>query len=671
MEQLASKQKTMAKTQSNKKKHTFKSLKDMIIMPNVGFSLKEDADRAPLSDGRQMPAEEESIPTTMTQNGLEEEHEEDPNQNNVRVYREGVKVTDVVLGRSNEKGIYAKALREWWPHYESATHSGKRVVCRAVIQDLHKKGVRFLNREDNNTRHGYYTVEPHTSVTVERKILRGLREHVKKHEIIMALTAPPQSTASAKFHPFGAKAFRGKKGGTQAEGKKNRPVKRSKASKCQPIHPSAMPIAQEITRKLGDVAYVPILPAPSPEHQFFPSFLIPPPLQTEPTPPILQVASSSGSIGGDHPKASPQLIPSALNWSTSDLKEANGPTSKPYAATSPDTVMLPLSGDEPTATPGPSKPILQMRSSISYDLTKIFDDVIDPVTGEIATNTQNKECPPLLSGRQSSMFSMVHFTDWQHEMGHESHPLKNVIKPSSSTMNRRLSLIDDDLPPSNTAVASYIGLDPPDDPMVPSTPRINDHFDRNSFFGADETAALISPALVPPKNFGTPKSPMKDFAMPGITPDEDRYHRHYSSMDSTDDRSNEHHPIPMKQAAAHRTISDHENEEYRALCRRLEVSMARLESEELEHRSWEAHNEALWRHFIQEQPDLAKLLNSRNREDTKVSAKGASNTQWPEGRFSLGAGNPDNLGEEIHNMESWKWSTHSFGDEMEDAWTSI
>jgi hypothetical protein len=661
----------MGSLQCNMEENPSQSLTNMIT---IEYSLNGDADDASLSDGGQVLPEEPSIPTTTTtQNGLGEEHEEEAtNRKPVRVFRDGLKVTDVVLGRSNEKGIYPTVLKAWWQKYESASHSGKRVICRAVIQELHQHGVRFLNKVEDDTRHGFYTVEPHTSVTVERKVLRALREQVRTHEVHKALTSTDQYATGAR-----ARTSRGKNGGKKALGKKTIPAKTFKAPKfqrvtCQPVHHVSQPKANEPSQRTVDASYIPILPAPSGERPYFPVMLIPPTLCADTTPPILQVARSSGSIGGDHQNSSPHLIPSALNWSTSDLRGAHVPTGKPHAATSPDTVMLPLNGEEMTKAHGPSKPLFQKRSSISYDLTKIFDDVIDPLSGDIctATNKQNKECPPLLSGRQSSMFSMVNFTDWQHETGDEGHPLKNVLKPSTSTMSRRMSLIDDDV--STPDMASYMGLAPPDDPMILSTPRFNDHFDRNSFFGRDEAAALISPTLIPLQLFGKPKSQTVDPTMQRITPpDEDRYHRRSSSMDSIEDNSQVNQPIPMIQPASHRTISDHENEEYRALCRRLEVSMARLESEELEHRSWEAHNEALWCHFIQEQPDLAKLLNTRSREDTKVSGHGSPSTQWPAGRSNRETGNPDSLREDFHNMENWKWSTHSFADDSEEYWAAV
>jgi hypothetical protein len=307
-----------------------------------------------------------------------------------------------------------------------------------------------------------------------------------------------------------------------------------------------------------------------------------------------------------------------------------------------------------------------MHSNISYDFTKIFDDVMDPMSGDIETTStaHHKEYPPLLSGRQSSMFSMVNFTDWQQEMGNEGH---HLIKPSnSSTMIRRLSLIDEDVPQSGAAVAPFDELG--NGPMILSTLRNHDHLDRNSMFGGGATAAHTSPTHNPTSN----SNPELDLQR--ISPQEVHYHDHSSSMvgymDMIEDSSIQHHPIPLQQATAPRTIT--ENEEYRTLCQRLEVSMAKLESEELEHRSWEAHNEALWRHFIQEQPDLAKLLNTRIRDDAPNPVRDTGVQDIHGGRSSQVAAISNTKREENHHsMESWKWQPHLFGGDMEEGWEAV
>ena len=641
------------------------SLRNMIALS--GFRWNCDADGAPSpfggprSGGNQghddVVAKETSHPTTTTnQNSSLEEPVN--HQRQTRIYRNDLKLNDVVLGRSNERGLYAATLKNWWPRYECASHSGKRIVCRALIRELHQKGIRFLNKEEDGTRYGYYTIEPPVSVRVERKVLRGLRQEVLKHEMHKAFLPPCYTTSNPVFKDSKneSKCKPQVKRSKGAGSKKTRPTKVIKARKVPRIKHSK-PKNETSSRRSEDVnKYLPILPAPSRNHPMsLPIILVPPPPpQRATTPPILRMASSS-ELTANHPSSSMQLIPSALNWGTSDLTGAPA-TTKPHAATSPDTVILP----EEAATKTPK---LQLRSSVSYDLTKIFDDVIDPMNEDTGETTHPKECPPILSGRQSSNFSMVQFTDWQHELGSDDYA-KNIFKPSTSTMNRRLSLIDDDVPPSTAAVKLFATSNQ-EDPMVPSTPRFYDHFDRTSIFGGDEAAALISPTFIPPSFGCKTVSAPKTIDMPHITPsDEERCRRRSSSMsmDMMIIGDNLHHPIPMPQQVHQRTITDNENEEYRKLCNRLEVSMAKLESEELEHRSWEAHNEALWRHFIQEQPDLAKFLNTRNRDTNPVNLQG---------QFSQETSISNFLRDEHPNMENWKWSTPLYGGDMEEVWEAV
>jgi len=74
--------------------------------------------------------------------------------------------TCVVLGREgNKAGIYGRVLSAWWERYEAARHTDKRVVCRAVIQDMLSQGVSFLSKMEDGSRNGK---QPELSRTVKR-----------------------------------------------------------------------------------------------------------------------------------------------------------------------------------------------------------------------------------------------------------------------------------------------------------------------------------------------------------------------------------------------------------------------------------------------------------------------------------------------------------------------
>lgn len=97
----------------------------------------------------------------------------------VAVLRSEMGVNDVVLGAGGyDQGIYRDCIQAWWQRYELATHSRKRDVCKHVISEMIRKGVRFLVRVDDGSRGGYYTVEPADSTKISNKVLRALRQEV-------------------------------------------------------------------------------------------------------------------------------------------------------------------------------------------------------------------------------------------------------------------------------------------------------------------------------------------------------------------------------------------------------------------------------------------------------------------------------------------------------------
>lgn len=517
--------------------------------------------------------------------------------------RDNVTPHDVVLGRGgNDKGPYAAALKDWWPKYAAANHSTKRTICRDAIKDMYERGVRFINRMDDSSRHGYYTIEPKASARVERKVLRSLRQEV--------LNFTPQThhktkDSGAELDP-GAQTVKTKRPLKKKVSKKTTPVKVKAKRKAESSIPARK--TMKIQGK-GDATYdiqvntkyIPILPAPSrsKEHSMIviPPPQVPPPSSDVVPPPAMRMNCSLGSVTG--PKNEPYipLIPSAINFGISDLaiqdpKKRDALSTQPHTiASSPDTVfaldflsflnssfgmeMVPQDQDVKNLKSVDTPPLL---STPSFDFKGIFDDkAVDNVMNEVEATI----CPPILTGRQSSMFSAMSFKEWsQNQKDRDSFAASQVRTEHSKA--------------APAAVPQGIGIH--DAVVTPSK-----HFDRNTIF--DEGMMHVSPTAMYYNITNEVEHFVNGNSLPYITPQDKGYDLARRTT-STPTRSN-----------AKRSISEEfetpDKEAYHELCHKLEDSMAKLEHEEMQHKNWEAHNEGLWRHFIQEQPDLAKMLLSR------------------------------------------------------------
>jgi hypothetical protein len=625
----------------------------------------------------------------------------------IRLRRADLGPLDVILGRScDKKGVYLATLQASWQHYEDATHSGKRLVCRAVIRELYQKNVRFLNKIEDGTRHGYYTIEPQASAKVERKVIRGLRQEVL-HFTIDRANLPPHTIEARQDNPLIKHAMvkpQMTKGSVRKKNSKKTETCATKKSKTQSIDrgqkekqskvkpqpkkvkpqpkkvkPQPKETKPQRIKSLGNLdfnQYLPILPAPPRDGQN-PQVIVPP-SPPPPPPPVLRTHSSLGSIRGNHGQQV-QLIPSAMNWGTSDLA-GTAPNNvlyvqqQPLVASSPDTVLTPefflehhgnkrvsikLSHSLESTPQVPSK--MRVRSSVSYDLTKVFDDNIDAAEGEI----EDKACPPLLTGRQSSVFSMVQFADWNH---HQNNNEDFVLQP------RRFSLIDDDPTPAAvipyshkmTAASSYSYSS--NNHLSVSAPRMTDNFDRNNLF---DEANTLSPTPIRYNN--DTSEHFLSLVMPHITPHDDRYqnteafgrtHRNVKTA------PHDAYAIPTR-SGTKRAISDifdeNDAEEYHTLCNQLEISMAKLESEEQEHKSWEAHNEALWCNFIQEQPDMARMLNTRTRTDKSDHHPAVTASDLVDG---VQVPDYESVNETNHDTDTWKWQ-QLFASDIEENWEEV
>ena len=336
---------------------------------------------------------------------------------------------DVILGRGgHDKGPYADALQDWWPKYNAGTHSTKRIICRDAIKDMHSRGVRFINRVEDGSRHGYYDVEPQGSARVERKVLRCLRQEVlnstvrrqfiKKAELTPAVAPLPiivqPEKANLTLKPKGPKKARVVKSKEKLK-KKHSNVARKKKFK-KPVSGVTSYSCQDKSK----YRYIPILPASlRPQENVkiaVPPPLTPPRLSSKVPPPALRKKDSLGSVTGTKNEPNLPLIPSAINFGTSDLvpRNNNGLFIQPQVvATSPDTVlatdylsflnssfgmgMMQQGRELMQAQPVPQSPL---KSTALFDFNGIFDDAsVDYIMNDIDTTI----CPPALTGRQSSI----------------------------------------------------------------------------------------------------------------------------------------------------------------------------------------------------------------------------------------------------------------------------
>jgi hypothetical protein len=97
---------------------------------------------------------------------------------------------DVVLARGGyDRGLYRVVIGEWWERYEVASNPAKRDVAARIIDDMHRRGVRFLSlagiccsdSDPNKQQHAQlFAVEPVRSDQILKKILRAMRHEVNQ-----------------------------------------------------------------------------------------------------------------------------------------------------------------------------------------------------------------------------------------------------------------------------------------------------------------------------------------------------------------------------------------------------------------------------------------------------------------------------------------------------------
>ena len=74
--------------------------------------------------------------------------------------------------------VYDTTLVEWWEKYDLASHVDKVHVAKLCIEDMVGKGCRFLQKREDGTRNGFYTVVPPHDESIRKKVLRALRQVV-------------------------------------------------------------------------------------------------------------------------------------------------------------------------------------------------------------------------------------------------------------------------------------------------------------------------------------------------------------------------------------------------------------------------------------------------------------------------------------------------------------
>jgi hypothetical protein len=576
-------------------------------------------------------------------------------KNQVTLTREQLTSNDVILGRGGyDKGLFAKVLHDWWPQYAAGTHSTKRTICRDAIRDMHQRGIRFINRIEDGTRHGYYTIEPKGSARVERKVLRSLREEVlnstvrcriiKEAEADPDLEPLPSFIEEAKADPIveslprfiiteteavpiaspvavpptsiidkPVKAKRARKGSPKQGPRKVRAVR----SKVKSKRIKSSNLAKTKVKKQVKVAsysvpskskYIPILPSSLRPTQEEIKIVVPPPLRSsrsssDDVPQVaMQTKTSFGSVTGTNTESTLPLIPSAINFGTSDLVPRNNDelvVSPQVIAASPDTVLTTdylsfLNSSFGVVLKKPAKDLMgadsipqpPLQSTASFDFKGIFDDaVVDNVMGDVDETL----CPPVLAGRQSSMFSALSFKEWTQNQTDNDISATNQVNTNS-----------EDRVVIPVVVPDVQSIQDQDDFVNSFKVKNSKSFDQATIF--DEGTMPASPTAMY-YNITNEVENFVNGTMPYITP-QDKEHPERRNV-KTPTRSN-----------TKRSISDEyetaDASTYHELCHKLEDSMAKLEDEEMQYKSWETHNEGLWRHFIQEQPDLAKMLLSHS-----------------------------------------------------------
>lgn len=523
--------------------------------------------------------------------------------------------TDVVLGRGGlEKGIYADILTAWWERYEVAAHSQKRDIGRLVIDEMLGKNIRFLSKVEDGSRLGYFDVEPKDSMKIMRKVIRALRAEVLRHTSNLCSLAKVKREAALE-KARNSVTFQAR-GPTYVK-KKIKAARLSTATEQSRASSNSPTIIVE-TLQDHETPHL-VMANPSPLSATKARIVVPP--APPPPPPVMRMHSFA-SLEGFQDSELP-LIPSAVNWGTSDIVgdivgigTEMEHYSKQQAAVSPDTVLppqLPIFQSTASLAGLKQPPKLQMRSSVPFDFARVFEDEF---LGPTKDNVNNCEpLSPLFTGCQSSTLGAANLNDWYD--AHFASDDAATLKPSKS--NRRFSLIDDDDEPMPANIIPYpLFLSEPTFSLRP-IPR-SDYIDRGIF---DE---LTTPATA----FTSPSSPTQHATdvTPMSKPEADSVR--FSGLPSCDILTPNSPFETPNRSATKRQISDifeEGEEEYQSLRLKLEVSMVKLEEEEKELKQWEVHNEALWSRLVDAQPNLAAMGRQKARRTAPAPKRRRASTQ--------------------------------------------
>jgi hypothetical protein len=89
----------------------------------------------------------------------------------------GTSVSSSTLEQS--MSIFDTTLVEWWEKYDWASHFDKHHIAMLCIDDMRRKGCRFLQmRDSGGTWDGYFNLVPANSDQLRRKVVRTLRKVV-------------------------------------------------------------------------------------------------------------------------------------------------------------------------------------------------------------------------------------------------------------------------------------------------------------------------------------------------------------------------------------------------------------------------------------------------------------------------------------------------------------
>lgn len=550
--------------------------------------------------------------------------------------------SDVILGcGGQEEGIYNNTLQACWKRYEAATHAQKRDVCREAIAVMHAQGVRFVSRFKNGSNDSYYVIESETSMKIVKKVLRALRQEVLKHtnhltpeakikrEQFLEEARRENNAKDGKIVPTNAKSIT--KGDTA-------PAQRSVAKKSQLNLNRPTKVMSNFKAKMTLQGFEPSMFATPQKTEV----VLPPP----PPPPPMLTISSFASLE-DFQETMLPLIPSAVNWGTSDIMGNSFEQSfKSIASVSPNTVLPPqlvrqsssilnfasfISGNEDTAGTKVLSPKLTLRSSVSFDLSRIFDDD-DMAYHAASEDLMNKALPSLL-GANSSIFSFDHTSDWfTNAFGSVVNSNEvDFLKPC--TIQRRLNLEGDEPTSLPFLPHPYVQLDLFDEHVDPAAPS------RSAHAATATSECAVFPARQLDRTCGATLSldnrkPSAAFSSPETTPRRVSYVNFLSPKNGgrtstqpvTNTKTPSRTPGTPERTSSKRKISDvfddddQDNlidEDYLALRRQLDVSMAELEKEEKKQKAWEERCEVLWGSLINLESDFATMTPDRSEPNTE------------------------------------------------------